>query len=480
MTLRDFWEASELTFDTQYRCQAILRKSSSWNGILRKFAGGRIVHYDNGTSVTYVLDVNGRKVEEVEPVEQPDYFDPSSQRGEVPFPPGLAGDVAEFAMSAFRMPNRDFAIACALQTLSVINANYRYVGVSNTSLNLYQCLVADTGKGKEDPRKLLKLLVEKSGSSVEVMETLASGAALLRTLHNHRHVAICTDELGLVLQSALNKTGSPHVKDLLRELMTMHGLGRSFYAGKQYADAKQNIGKIERPYTCLLGTTTPSTLTEGLSQESIEGGFLNRLLVVVQTGTVQVNRKQVFLVPASLLEKLRALLPPAPPTPQTPIPMAYASGAEEEMVRLVETLQAEGAVRDLWARVEEQIVRVAGCLALGDGGEIKTEHVVWAAAWVSRGVVSLEKLLREGMHGSAFEKQCSRVLNVIRSAKTYLKDTRFGGLCRLGYMPRGKVLKTVRLRPAELDQVVAALIESGEITEGKAENQTVYTAISEG
>jgi hypothetical protein len=84
------------------------------------------------------------------------------------------------------------------------------------------------------------------------------------------------------------------------------------------------------------------------------------------------------------------------------------------------------------------------------------------------------------MHGSAFEKQCSRVLNVIRSAKTYLKDTRFGGLCRLGYMPRGKVLKTVRLRPAELDQVVAALIESGEITEGKAENQTVYTAISEG
>ncbi|MNC79239.1 hypothetical protein D3C75_1316650 [compost metagenome] len=61
-----------------------------------------------------------------------------------------------------------------------------------------------------------------------------------------------------------------------------------------------------------------------------------------------------------------------------------------------------------------------------------------------------------------------------------MKEKRFAGLCRLGYMPRGKLVKTVKLRPHELDQVIAALIEGAEITEQKVENQTVYTAISEG
>jgi hypothetical protein len=95
-------------------------------------------------------------------------------------------------------------------------------------------------------------------------------------------------------------------------------------------------------------------------------------------------------------------------------------------------------------------------------------------------LASLEKLLREGMHSSAFEKQRSKVLKVIRNAKTYVKDARFGGLCQMGYMPRGKLMKSVAFRPFELDQVITALIEGGEITEQKVGDQKVYTAISEG
>jgi hypothetical protein len=479
VTLRDFWSDPAFAFGAKYRCQTIVRESSSWNGILRKFAGGTIMHYDNGTGIDYLLDVNARAIPEVEPVAQPEYSDPVTRRGEMPFPPGLAGDIAAFAMTSFRMPNPEFAIACALMTLSVINANRHYVGASNTSLNLYTCLVAETGKGKEDPRKLLKQLIDNAGSSVEVMETLASGPALLRTLQARRRVAICTDEFGLVLQSALGKNGSVPTQELLRELMSLHGLGRSFYGGKHYADEKRNIGRIDEPYVCLMGTTTPSTLADGLSPESVDSGFLNRLLVVVQTGDAQVNRKQTFTPPEELVKRLRALGPPAPPERQTSVALVYASGAEDELVRLVESHERTAQVPALWARAEEQAIRVAGCVALGDGGEIRSEHVAWSAEWMRRGLMTLEKMVREDMHSSPFEKQSSRVLKMIRNAKSYGNDTRFGTLCVLGYMPRGKLIKNSKLRPVELDQVTKALVEAGEITEQKADGQTVYTAISD-
>ena len=40
----------------KYRCQCIYRASDSWNGILRKFPDGRVMHHDNGAGITYWLD----------------------------------------------------------------------------------------------------------------------------------------------------------------------------------------------------------------------------------------------------------------------------------------------------------------------------------------------------------------------------------------------------------------------------------------
>lgn len=67
MTLRDFWSDPAFAFGKKYRCQTIVRESSSWNGILRKFAGGTIMHYDNGSGIDYLLDVKAKKEEEFVP-----------------------------------------------------------------------------------------------------------------------------------------------------------------------------------------------------------------------------------------------------------------------------------------------------------------------------------------------------------------------------------------------------------------------------
>ena len=62
MTLRAFFESDAFDFSDsedeevgKYRSQTILRDSSSWNGILRKFRNGMIWQHDNGNGVTHKI-----------------------------------------------------------------------------------------------------------------------------------------------------------------------------------------------------------------------------------------------------------------------------------------------------------------------------------------------------------------------------------------------------------------------------------------
>ncbi len=55
MTISQFRSDGKYLMGEKYRCQAMFRESSSLNGIVRKFAGGRVMHHDNGTGVTYWL-----------------------------------------------------------------------------------------------------------------------------------------------------------------------------------------------------------------------------------------------------------------------------------------------------------------------------------------------------------------------------------------------------------------------------------------
>ncbi len=55
LTVAEFLRSDKYAFDEKVRCQAAFRQSSSWNGIVRKFASGQVMHHDNGTQTTYWL-----------------------------------------------------------------------------------------------------------------------------------------------------------------------------------------------------------------------------------------------------------------------------------------------------------------------------------------------------------------------------------------------------------------------------------------
>ncbi|GJL73288.1 MAG: hypothetical protein NMNS01_24870 [Nitrosomonas sp.] len=391
---------------------------------------------------------------------------------DIDFPPGLAGEVAQYIFLSSRMPVKSFAIAGALSALSHFNANHSFVQGSNTSLNLYQCLVGDTGKGKEDPRKAIKRLNDAIAPTSSLHEILASGAALLRSLEKKPKTLILVDEFGLYLQNALSDRGSIHQKEFIKDLMVLYGLGRSYFAGKSYADMKQNIGKINTPYVNVLGTTTPVELMEGITSKIIDNGFLNRILIIPASKENPINRKPDIEIDKDLLLKINeatdGMFNDFDPV------LCYEDGADDLLIQLVEQIDEKGQFANLWSRVEEQTIRVAGLLAVGDGKTIKREHVIWAWRYVNLAISIFAKSLGRDLAETPFQKQVAKALKIITDAFEYSSDKQFSKYCKRGYMPRGKLTKLLKLKSKEVDEITGYLVETKQVSHCELDGAKCY------
>ena len=374
------------------------------------------------------------------------------------------------------MPVKSFAVAGALTALSHLNANHHYVQDSNTSLNLYQCLVGDTGKGKEDPRKAIKRLIDTVAPESSMHEALASGAALLRSLESKPKTLILLDEFGLYLQSALSERGSIHQKEFIKDLMVLFGLGRSFFAGKSYAEAKQNIGRINVPYVNLLGTTTPLELMDGITTKIIDNGFLNRILIIPASEENAINRKPNVEIDKDLLFTINDVVDHA--FNESEPALEYGSGADEYLFQLVEQHKDKGQFANLWSRAEEQTVRVAGLLAVGDGKVIKREHVMWAWRYVNTAISNFAAVIGCDLAETLFQKQTAQALKLISNAQVYSSDRQFKEVCKRGYLPRGKLMKLMKLKSKELDEIAGYLVETKQIRHCEVDGFRCYCRFS--
>lgn len=377
------------------------------------------------------------------------------------YPPGLVGEIAKYIFQSSRMPIKAFAIAGALIVVSYLNSNKAYVGGSDTALNLYICLIGDTGKGKEDPRKAIKRLIASvknvlRGESIH--ESIASGAALLRSLEGNPSTLILIDEFGIYLQTALSERGSIHQKDFIKELMTLYGLGRSYFGGKAYADTKQNIGQIHNPHINLIGTTTSLELLDGITPRMIDNGLLNRIIFVQADKENPINRKPDTRISDELKQQMAAIR-----AIDTSV-IDYEEGAHDLLIQFADGLDEKDQFANLWSRAEEQTIRVAGLLAIGDGGVIKRAHITWAWSYVNGSIKAFAKKLDKDLAENPFQKQAAKALDFIKNATNYSHDRQFGSYCRRGLMPRGKLTKLLKAKSKDVEDVINYLFETRQIS----------------
>lgn len=347
--------------------------------------------------------------------------------------PGLLGDIARWSqVYAFR-PVGEFALPAAISVGSAIFGR-RIVTPSGLGLNLYLIAIAETGGGKDALLGAAKMLLAKAGLRHLIGPgDFSSDAALETSLRMHPCQLMPLDEFGKLMQAVNGRNSPVWAKLAAKALLEIHPRSQpgSEWSGKQKADpARDNASEpVHSPTLSILGVSTPEGFFEGMSQQTLEDGFLNRLTVIRAGAAGPRQRDPARLEPpADLIKRLQDTysaggpagdLAEAKSRSATAEPtLRFARWADDDALRALEEVEAwedaaiDAGRRGVCGRAAEQTQKIATIrAALRDPADpaVTAEDIQWAFAMVKASIEVIEEGARAMMAGSVFEELCNAV-----------------------------------------------------------------------
>lgn len=320
--------------------------------------------------------------------------------------PGLVGEIAAFHDSKSSRKTPNYGIAAGLIAVSSLLGNRYQVQLEKqrTNTNLFLVVCGPTGSGKEMPRTVVQDVL-RAADDLEVLADPASEPGFHQALLGSPRLTWMPDEFGKYLKFASSKAGA-HSSNVLKFAMSAYGLHKgSIIPAKVYSNAKDAKPLVDSPYVCIMGTTTVETLTDALTEESVSDGFLNRLLMVQETKEVMrtKNGRGLGDMPDGLRERIARLsaLRFANDLRDADKSQMYRGTvmilADDDATALIESIRDDAnelaastndhLIAGLSPRICENVIRVAGVLAVGDAQDvfkpvITYEHVEWAREFV--------------------------------------------------------------------------------------------------
>ncbi|MGV8954800.1 MAG: bifunctional DNA primase/polymerase [Cypionkella sp.] len=419
--------------------------------------------------------------------------------------PGALGTFVDLCNRTAPKPQPQFAVQAALAFASVVMGR-RYCTTMNNWPGLYFVNVGKSASGKEHARTVMDTVLTAAGlGQLFGPSGYTSDSAVFSALyHQPTHLAII-DELGSLLCNS-KAQGNFHKRGALTALTELWGLMGGSMRPQGYStmglrpDQRSEMAArvVHRPSLTLLGMTTPKTFYDSLTEASIEGGFLNRLIIVESTIGRQLSREcDPIEVPDSLVEWCRAvregqggnlsgfdMAPDAMPVPRIVGFTNDAKGAfreyEIECNASMDELEAEG-LGEMQGRSREKALRISQGLAVSDNVAhpvITLEHARWAIAYVRYYTTQTIEAIRTHLTGSQFGQWRAATLDALRrSGERGLTVRELCRNCRpfAGLEPRQRdqVLKGLT------DESLAAKVDFGKGPSGRGRPRVAWIAIEE-
>lgn len=443
-------------------------------------------------------------VESIRPYEAPSVsaLDTPSQLLQLP---GALGTFVDLCNRTAPKPQPQFAVQAALAFAQVVMGR-RYRTARNNWPGMYFVNVGKSASGKEHARTVIDAVLTEAGIGHLVGPSgYTSDSAVFSALyHQPAHLTVI-DELGELLNNA-KAQGNFHKRSALKALTEVWGLmggtlrpqGYSTMGLRPEQRAEMAARCVHRPSLTMLGMTTPKTFYDSLTEAAIEGGFLNRLLIVESTIGRQLSREcDPLEVPDSLIEWCRAVREGQGgnlsgldmPADSVPVPRvvdflpearAAFRAYEAEVLASMDRLEAEG-LSEMEGRSVEKALRIALSLAVSDNVAlpfIRLEHAEWAIEYVRYYTNQTIEAVRTHLTGSLFGQWRAAVLETLRKAGPRGRtDRELSKFCRLfaGLEPRQRdqVLKALT------DEGLAARVNLGKGPSGRGRERIAWVAIDD-
>lgn len=415
----------------------------------------------------------------------------ASQRSSEPVPvapgimdvDGVLRMLVEACNRTAMRPQPFLALGAAICAVGAL-AGRRYRNRTDLRTNIYIAAICESGGGKDHAPEIIRRALTDAGLDRYLGgENLASGRAVLASLHQHPSRLFQIDELGLFLKGVTGKNAPSHKAEIWSELMKLYSRARGIYRGTEYANQKENARiDLNQPCTCFYGTTTPMTFWSALEGGAMVDGSLARFLVFVTDDHRPPRNKgqEIFETPPDLVDALQAIArgaeghdyggnlaeamqPTAPITPYT-VPMTAEADAFHEQKLEDEDRWAAKVVGTPAAAIVNRLAENAAKLALVRAVSrnparpvIEIPDVQWA--WLVAEHCTRALLAEAGkyMADSEYERKLSRAKEIIR---------KYGPMTDSELFRRG-----LKLPSKERAELLQNLTSSGEVLAIPTEHQ---------
>jgi len=337
---------------------------------------------------------------------------------ELPFPPGLVGDLARYLYSSAIRPVPEVALVSALGVVAGIAGRNYYTSGMPTGLNLYLILLAETGMGKEGGKQGINRLLSDVRSKIPMVSqfigptSFASGQALVKRFDEQPCFYSVLDEFGHTLKRITTPKASGAEQALHKELLSLYShSGPDGGTGVQaYSDREKNTAVVQAPSLTIIGESTPDVFYGCLDSALVQDGLVPRLLVVEYTGKRPPKNRRAGSKPdAMLVERFTDLVTVAINAGQSNRFAKVELSGESEVLLDSFDIECDDHINNgnaaevqLWNRAHLNALKVASVITVGCcpyHPTVSVEHASWAIEFVRRSVHSVQSRFDKGEVG---------------------------------------------------------------------------------
>lgn len=387
--------------------------------------------------------------------------------------PGFVANVMKLTIDTAPYPNAVLAFTGALASLAFL-AGRKIKDERNNRSNLYLIALADSGTGKDHPRKVNFNIAFAAGVGSCIGDVFASGEGLEDALFMHPSMLFQTDEMDSIFNT-MKYNKDQRTESMNEKLLKFYGAANSIYPMRRKAvirnrgnGEREEIECIINPSLVIFGTAIPKYFYEAMSRRVLENGLAARC-IIIEAGKRGRGKSQREILPSdeilraakyivnidSVNGNLCGVNPKPMLIPDDPKATELLERIQHEFDDLVDFYKDKGedVASAVWARAYEKVCKLAMLYALSEN-VYKPVISVRAAKWARDFIEYVNKrtlfMAESYVYESLFEEKCQKVIRLIDRAG--------------GKIVHSRLLRNSHESLDVFKKIIDTLIENGTIT----------------